>query len=180
MGSCVSCRSRESRTVFSLIQHFDGDSWSIVESPHFPSGEVLKAIQAVSAQDIFAVGSFMDQFQTQHPLVEHFDGTAWTIVPTPQFERGQGALLNSIAVISDSDIWAVGCGPCLDVLQVTRTSLEHWDGTQWTVSPAPNPEAPAIATSVSGFPSGSVFIAGEQAGGCGGAATRVLTTSAGQ
>ena len=270
--------------VFSQIQHFDGDSWSIVESPHFPSGEVLKAIQAVSAQDIFAVGSFTDQFRTQRPLVEHFDGTAWTIMPTPQFERGQGAVLNAIAIITDSDIWAVGragaldfsndrpfaihfdgenwtaggvpsvenapfhelrgvaavatddvwavgtfielgsreqtliahfdgaawsilpspnqgsldnvllavaavssnsvwavgCGPCLDVLQVTRTLIEHWDGTQWTVSPAPNPEAPALATSVSGFPSGSVFVAGEQAGGFGGAATRVLSTTAGQ
>src|SRR5215470_16595044 len=270
--------------LVSQIQHFDGDSWSVVESPHFASSEVLRAIQAVSDQDIFAVGSFRDGFGTQRPLVEHFDGAAWSIVPTPQLEQGQGAVLNSLTIISDLDIWAVGrtgsldfsndrpfaihfdgdtwtavgvpsvenapfhelrgvaavatddvwavgtflelgsreqtliahfdgtawsivpspnqgsldnilfgvaavssnsvwavgCGPCLDVLQVTRTLIQHWDGTQWTVSPAPNPEAPALATSVSGFPSGSVFVAGEQAGGFGGAATRVLSTTAGQ
>src|SRR5262252_3381549 len=265
--------------LVSQIQHFDGDSWSVVESPHFPSGEVLKAIQALSDQDIFAVGSFKDQFQKQQPLVEHFDGTAWSIVSTPQFDGGQGAVLNSIAIISDSDIWAVGragsldfsndrpfaihfdgdtwtavgvpsvenapfhelnavaaiasddvwavgtfinlatlsreqtlivhfdgtawsivpspnqesfdnalfgvaavssnsvwavgCSPCVDVIEVSGTLIEHWDGTQWTISPSP--DEPSIATSVTGFPSGTVFVAG---GGTGG--TRVLSTTAGQ
>ena len=265
--------------LVSQIQHFDGDSWSVVESPHFASSEVLRAIQAVSDQDIFAVGSFRDGFGTQRPLVEHFDGAAWSIVPTPQFEQGQGAVLNSLAIISDSDIWAVGrtgtldfsndrpfaihfdgdtwtavvvpsvenarfhelnavaaiasddvwavgtfinlatlsleqtlivhfdgtawnivpspnqesfdnalfgvaavssnsvwavgCGPCVDVIEVSGTLIEHWDGTQWTISPSP--DEPSIAASATGFPSGTVFVAG---GGTGG--TRVVSTTAGQ
>src|SRR5499427_7236366 len=112
--------------LVSQIQHFDGDSWSVVESPHFPSGEVLKAIQALSDQDIFAVGSFKDQFQKQQPLVEHFDGTAWSIVSTPQFDGGEGAVLNSIAIISDSDIWAVGRAGSL-VFTDDRPFAMHFD-----------------------------------------------------
>ena len=112
--------------LVSQIQHFDGEGWSLVESPHFPSGETLKGIQAVSPDDIFAVGSFTDRFQTERPLVEHFDGTAWSIVPTPQFEQGQGAVLGSIAIISDSDIWAVGRAGPLDFSNANGNRALGW------------------------------------------------------
>ncbi|HMG33063.1 MAG TPA: hypothetical protein VKM94_03920, partial [Blastocatellia bacterium] len=125
--------------LVSQIQHFDGDSWSVVESPHFASSEVLRAIQAVSDQDIFAVGSFRDGFGTQRPLVEHFDGAAWTIVPTPQFEQGQGAVLNSLAIVSDSDIWAVGRTGTLDFSN-DRPFAIHFDGDTWTAVVVPSVE----------------------------------------
>ncbi len=126
--------------LVSQIQHFDGNSWSVVESPHFPSGEVLKSVQAVSAQDIFAVGSFMDdEFQTQSPLVEHFDGTAWNIVPSLRFGRRQGAVVNSIAIISDSDIWAVGRAGSLDFSN-DRPFAMHFDGDTWTEVSVPSVE----------------------------------------
>src|SRR5262249_31211646 len=41
-----------------LLEHFDGASWSIVASP-VPAGASLSGIAAVSADDIWAVGSVL-------------------------------------------------------------------------------------------------------------------------
>jgi hypothetical protein len=116
--------------VFSVVQHFNGTKWTVVPSPHFKSGEALNAVQAISADDIFAVGSFVDErFHNHNPLVEHFDGTQWRVVPTPRLPGGQSAELDGIAIISASDIWAVGgffgSNP-------TGPLVIHFDGKQWS------------------------------------------------
>src|SRR4051794_41154715 len=59
--------------------------WSFVASPnHGTSGNILHAAAAISANDIWAVGQYVDDtsFKTQ-TLTQHWDGTAWTIVPSP-------------------------------------------------------------------------------------------------
>src|SRR5262249_45145441 len=90
---------------FSQIQHFNGSVWSVVASPHFAAGEQLNSIKAVSAHSIFAVGGSFDSTGNRTPLVEHFNGTRWSIVSMPHILGGE---LSDIAIISPSDIWAVG------------------------------------------------------------------------
>lgn len=113
--------------AISQIQHFDGNRWAAVPSPHFPNGEILNSVQASSAKNVFAVGAVMGTGNATAPLVEHFDGKAWTASRVPHIA---GELLD-LAIVSPSDIWAVGFGPA-SVLTL------HFDGTQWSEIPAPS------------------------------------------
>ena len=114
----------------SVIEHFDGTKWTVVASPHFKSGDVLNGVHAISANDIYAVGSSRsDNATTMNALIEHWDGSKWSVVPAPQLPVGQGIALNSLAVISSSDIWAVGSSGGLLPL---APFAAHFDGRRWT------------------------------------------------
>jgi hypothetical protein len=115
-----------------VVQHFDGKGWSIVPSPHFLSGDLLNGIQAISANNIFAVGSRGSDFSLNTtPLIEHWDGSKWKVVRTPQM----AAELNQIAVLSPSDIWVVGETTTTNNLN-TPFSM-HFDGKKWSQVPVP-------------------------------------------
>src|SRR5205814_6091515 len=63
--------------VQTLIEHWNGKSWSIVPSPS-PNVSNLYGIAVVAANDIWAVGDLVSD-----PLIEHWNGTQWSIVPSP-------------------------------------------------------------------------------------------------
>src|SRR5205823_2427748 len=60
-----------------LIEHWDGASWSIEPSP---SGGILRAVSADAANDAWAVGEYGPNNRT---LVEHWDGSQWSVIPSP-------------------------------------------------------------------------------------------------
>lgn len=120
--------------LVTLIEHFDGTQWSLVTSPQFDSGSELNAIQAISSNDIYAVGDSNSDSQQPTPLLEHFDGNTWSIVSLPQL--GRTGALRGIAALSDSDIWIVGDS---GTVVPTKTVAMHFDGQQWTVVPVPVP-----------------------------------------
>jgi hypothetical protein len=64
-----------------LVEHWDGTSWSVVPSPNpGPVRNVLIGVAAVSANDVWAVGEHVEPGgQIHHTLVEHWDGTAWSL-----------------------------------------------------------------------------------------------------
>lgn len=112
----------------SVIQHFDGNQWSIVASPHFAGGDTLNSVQAISANDIFAVGTAnADLASAASPLVEHFDGSTWSVVSTPLFSTP--VQLNQLAIISATDMWAVGVSGTLQTTELPFAM--HFDGTEW-------------------------------------------------
>jgi hypothetical protein len=134
----------------SQIEHFDGLRWAVFPSPHFAS-EHLNAIRAVTANDIYAAGSFLDsKDQSRHPLIEHFDGTSWTVMPTTGIAAKQGLDLLGIAIVSPVDIWAVGAtsGGSLAI---------HFNGTQWKRVAVP---VSASLTSVAAISSHDVWAVG--------------------
>jgi len=130
---------QQTQATLSQIQHFDGRKWSVVPSPHFKFGETLHSVKAISANSIFAVGSSVATQNNPVPLVEHFDGTSWSVVSVPHIAGGD---LFDIAIVSPSDIWAVGA---------TRSSLLslHFDGSQWRKISVPGGGALFSATAVS-------------------------------
>jgi hypothetical protein len=112
-----------------LIQHWDGQNWTFATTPtlHTTYNELL-AISAVSANDVWAVGSSGGQ-----PLVEHWDGSSWNVVANPNpgtFNRFFG-----VAAVSSNDVWAVGV---TSNGGLSETLVEHWNGTSWTIIPSPN------------------------------------------
>jgi hypothetical protein len=103
------------------------DGWSVVASPNDgDSGTRLFAVDAASANDIWAVGD------SQHGpdvrgLTEHWDGTAWTIVPN--FYTGNGGELHGVAALASDDVWAVGFTMAKGYY---KSFAEHWNGVTWT------------------------------------------------
>jgi hypothetical protein len=119
-----------------LIEHWDGTSWSVVPSPNNGgNGSYLQGVAALASDNIWAVGYYVDNNQVNETLVEHWDGKSWSIVNSPN--RGtDGSQLFGIAAASPSDIWAVGnSGQGNGVL----TLIEHWDGSAWIIIDSPNP-----------------------------------------
>ena len=113
-----------SSSAGTLVERWDGTSWSVVPSPSPDPTSRLSGVAALSDDDAWAVGS-----SSAGTLVEHWDGTYWSIVPSPS----PGAL-SGVTALSASDVWAVGSSG-------GATLVEHWDGASWSVVPSPSPGA---------------------------------------
>ena len=114
-----------------LIEQWNGSSWSVVPSPS-PApelyGDGLSSVAAVSANDVWAVGEYTDSNYNTYTLIEQWNGSSWS-VPSPN--PGPGA--SSVAAVSATDIWAVG--NYRDSNGNLDTLTEHWNGSSWTVVP---------------------------------------------
>lgn len=108
----------------------------------------LNAVAAVSANDVWAVGSLASQ-----ALIEHWNGSLWSVVPGPAISTG--GELNGISALAANDIWAVGGTYPEGAAQVRRgftlhTLIEHWNGQQWSI--VPSPDAVQVAQPAAGKP----------------------------
>jgi hypothetical protein len=125
-----------------LIEHWNGSNWSVVSSPSPGlATNTLNGVAAFSANNIWAVGdesSSVGPSAPFAPLVEHWNGSGWSVVTSPL--QGTSDLLNGIAVISASNIWAVGdYRSSIDPQGPYFTLIEHWNGTSWKVAKSPSP-----------------------------------------
>jgi hypothetical protein len=141
-----------------LIEHWDGTRWSVVKSPN-PSASIniLEAVAAVSANDVWAVGIGITGFSTT-PLIEHWNGIGWSIVANPGTTVGG---LAGVVVVSANDVWAVGTGRTGDE---DSTLTLHWNGAAWSLVPSPNvgPEVDNSLAGVSAIASDDVWAVGTQ------------------
>jgi hypothetical protein len=118
-----------------LVEHWDGTSWSIVSSPNTGALESnsLQAVTCASASDCWAVGEYVVGLFDTRTLVERWDGTSWAIVSSPNASTAQYNYLYGVTCASASECWAVGntvSGPTSPIYQ---NLIERWDGTSWTV-----------------------------------------------
>ena len=114
-----------------LIEHWNGISWSIIPSPN-PDQEVneLHAIAGVASNDLWAVGQRGEGGAACCPyesLIEHWNGTSWTVAPNP----GRTAL-QGVSAVAAYDVWAVGT-PAAGGDAI----IEQWNGTAWSTVAAP-------------------------------------------
>jgi hypothetical protein len=110
-----------------LIEHWNGVAWTIVDSPNPPGADAqLQAIEVVGAADIWAAGYYYDSATTEHTLLEHWDGGSWTIIPSPDGPSGYNQLAG-IAAVASNDVWAVAQGQ--------QEVILHWDGFTWSLVP---------------------------------------------
>jgi hypothetical protein len=138
-----------------LIEHWDGLRWSLVQSPSVGTiSNVLYGVAANSSSDVWAVGLYDDSNGVSQTLVEHWDGLSWSIVPSPGGE--DGGTLRGVVAISSSDVWAVGES------NGGQSLIEHWDGTGWGLVPSPSPQLLNVLQSVSAVSSTDVWTAGWQ------------------
>ena len=123
--------------IRTLVEHWDGSTWSKVSSPNPGTpGNYLKAVAAVSANDIWAVGNYDDHNNNlTRTLVVHWDGSAWSVVSSPN-HGAHDSYLSGVAAVSASNVWAVGA--YYETSSLVQTLIEHWDGSLWGVVSSPN------------------------------------------
>ena len=118
-----------------LIEHWNGTSWSVVASPNVGTQlNGLNGVTAVSTSDIWAVGQF-NNGTGQQTLIEHWNGTSWSVVSSPNVSGASNELL-AVAAVSTTDVWAVGDS---NTSGVEQALIEHWNGTSWSIVPSPSP-----------------------------------------
>lgn len=127
-----------------LIEHWDGGSWTIVPSPN-PGGDiqsVLKAVSGSAADDVWAVGTTHNGTLPSRTLIEHWDGTRWSLVasPSPDTQLNE---LRGVAAVAANDVWAVGYRGGTHNETPLETLILHWDGAVWSQVPSPNVPAGA-------------------------------------
>jgi hypothetical protein len=120
-----------------LVEHWNGASWSVVASPNSGSGEnVLAAAAVVTPSDIWAVGYRTNGTGPRHTLVERWNGAKWRIVPSPSpGPRNGDRFLFGVAAVSARQAWAVGTQPA----SFSQTLAIRWNGTRWLTTKTANP-----------------------------------------
>jgi hypothetical protein len=117
-----------------VIEHWNGQRWSLVSSPNATNGyNLLNGVGVVASNDVWAVGQAANG-STYRTLIEHWNGNAWSIFPSPNVP-GLSNILEAITVISANDIWAVGYSSDSNFNNFTLTL--HWDGNSWSIVPSP-------------------------------------------
>ena len=133
--------------------------WAVVKSADGPSNNSqLYAVSASSTNNVWAVGGYQSAndgpFQT---LTERWDGSAWSFVPSTN--DGAEDTLYGVAVISPTDVWAVG----YFMAQLTSPEsalIEHWNGKKWSVVPSPVPGQLSELFAVTAVSTNDVWAAG--------------------
>ncbi len=121
-----------------IIEHWDGHSWSQVASPS-PGAfmNTLSAVAVVSANEAWAVGFYGQAGTDSKILILRWDGRSWIQVTSSSVDRtGQ---LAAVTAISANDVWAVGLHSSG---QGEQTLALHWGGTSWTQVATPDAPAP--------------------------------------
>jgi hypothetical protein len=129
-----------------------------VSSPNGAGNNTLFGVSAIDANDVWAVGVFVNSAGTDRTLAEHWNGTSWLIVPTPN-PSSLSSDLYSVSALASNDVWAVGA-----YLFNSRTVFvfsEHWNGTSWAIfQPSGNPSTFTILNAVTAVSTNDVWAVG--------------------
>lgn len=143
-----------------LVEHFDGNVWSVVPSPS-PGAQqnILFGVAAISDSDVWAVGADQDANGLWHTLTEHWDGSAWSVVNAVD-AGANGNQLYAVKALASNDVYAVGQQSGAGF--PNQALVEHWNGKSWSVVSSPSdPSASALPLGVTAT-SSSLTLVGEQ------------------
>jgi hypothetical protein len=111
-----------------LIEAWDGASWSIVASPNV-SGAAANFLLGVSCStntSCFAVGSVnLTPSGPARGLIERWDGTSWSSSGGPSVDSSLSAF-RGVTCSSSTNCFAVGDGV-----------IQHWNGSSWSSTAFP-------------------------------------------
>jgi len=146
--------------LVNMAEHWDGSTWSEYPLPNVGVNQnTLLGVSELPSGSAWAAGYDLDANWVDQTLIEHWDGSTWTVIPSPS-PGAQGNILYGIAALSDNDVWAVGL--TLDANGGTHTLAEHWNGTSWSVVPAPDPNGGGNALyALNAVSSSSVYAVGQ-------------------
>ena len=139
-----------------LIEQWNGTSWSVVPSPS-PSGSgvvgaILTSVSCASASSCMAVGYATDvNGDNLTDVVEQWNGSSWNLLPGAATGQAFDQLI-SVQCLSSANCWAVGnAGPAAQMPNFLpvfpgaigdQGLIEHWDGSAWSIVPSASEPAP--------------------------------------
>jgi hypothetical protein len=106
-------------TFGSLIEHWNGTSWTRKAIPSRCKGGEIRSVAAPSSSNAWA---------TCGKYILHWNGTSWSVAFTSQVGG-----FNAVAARSTTNAWAVGSTSNFFTL------TEHWNGVKWSRIKSPNP-----------------------------------------
>ncbi|HLH61238.1 MAG TPA: hypothetical protein VKV20_06090 [Ktedonobacteraceae bacterium] len=91
----------------SLVEAWNGSSWSVVTTPAVGAGSQLYSVSALSAKSAWVVGDDYDGQGNTSTLLEHWNGKTWSVVSSPN--PSNISMLYGLAKVPHSGtLWAVG------------------------------------------------------------------------
>jgi hypothetical protein len=143
----VGSQTSSSNVTSTLIEHWNGTAWTTVPSPN-PGNldNQLRGVRALSATDIWAVGTSTSSGTGIGTLTLHWNGTAWKSVHS--LSPGGIAEFNAVRTVSHKDVWAVGF---FTTGHGDQTLIEHWNGSSWRIVPSPSPAKPGRDSELTGI-----------------------------
>ena len=135
--ACVAVGSASNGTTEqTLIEAWDGTSWSIASSPNTSPtlSNALANVSCTSPTSCVAVGTASNGTSDQ-TLIETWDGSAWSITPSPNTSPTQANQLSGVSCTSATACVAVGYA-----FNGTndQTLIETWGGSAWSIAPSPD------------------------------------------
>ncbi len=120
-----------------LVESWNGTSWQIIASPKRTGARfsLLSGVSCPGATNCFAVG--FDSNSGYQTLVEHWNGTTWSVMTSPNHPGSYSTVLSGVSCPSTTSCFAVGNYTVSS--PTTKTLVEHWNGTSWTIVASPNP-----------------------------------------
>jgi hypothetical protein len=104
-----------------LIEHWNGTSWTVVSSPNVdyggqPRDNELQGIVALPANDLWAFGWYAanpsGESGDEFTLVLHWDGASWSVVPSPDPISDPNLVNDPLyagVVTGPGSVWLAGC-----------------------------------------------------------------------
>jgi hypothetical protein len=122
-----------------LIEQWNGTSWSIVTSPNVAgAGEnQLYGVSCAGPSFCVAVGVSGPGSTYVDPLVEQWNGSTWTIVNAVNPSGSTATELNAVSCLSST--WCSAVGYTEDGSSNRHALAEAWNGTTWSVVTVPEP-----------------------------------------
>lgn len=122
-----------------LIELWNGTSWSVVPSPNRGvGGSDFLGVTAISANNAWAVGTYSDKKGNFKTLTEHWDGKTWSVVSSPNVANN-GVLWAVSQVPGTNTVWAAGS--YVNSKGIAQTLTMVWKGEEWVVIASPNVKA---------------------------------------
>jgi hypothetical protein len=101
----------ETITDHTLVERWDGASWSIVNSPTVGTGDnELNNVTCLSASQCWAVGDYKIDASSVTPstLIEQWNGQSWSVASSPNTSENQDNRLYAVTCSSAFQCWTVG------------------------------------------------------------------------
>jgi hypothetical protein len=148
----VSCTSTDACTAVgayfensgaeaTLVEAWNGTSWSIQPSPSPPIDSILDGVSCTAADACTAVGDYENRSGVR-TLAEAWNGTSWSIHKTP---NPLGAFESGLFGVSCTADVCTAVGGYVGSSGAEVTLAEAWNGTSWSVQPTPNPAGAALS-----------------------------------
>jgi hypothetical protein len=135
-----------------LVLHYNGSSWTSLSAPPVGSfRDRFESVHGISASDVWACGTWGNNYADFHGLLMHWNGSTWTNSPvTATFDE-----FWDVKMVASNDVWAIG-----EKTSGGPFSTVHWNGSTWTEYSLADEDSNVFTATLAVKPNHEVFAIG--------------------